>query len=301
MKNRKPLIVGLIGSMSLIAVYFGVVSITGSFSHAITELASIWYWIVLLAAGFGTQLGLFTYMRASIKNTAATVEVATSGGVSAGAMVACCAHHIAELLPILGVSAAALFLAKYQLPFILVGLFSNLIGIAIIISVMQKHGIYPRNRFYERLLKINIRSLRSAIITLSVAVVAFSFLLTALRSDADSSETTQMDFPIAMNDENAITFEARPLAIEFDKPLRIELSIDTHVGALDFDVTDVAVLETDTKTVLEPLSWEGSPPGGHHRSGTLTFPSIPKTTKELRLIIRNVYEIETRTLSWSLQ
>ncbi len=33
----------------------------------------------------------------------------TSGGTSVTAMVACCLHHVTDVLPILGVSAAAEF------------------------------------------------------------------------------------------------------------------------------------------------------------------------------------------------
>lgn len=41
-------------------------------------------------------------------------SVATSGGVSAGSMAACCAHHLADFLPLLGLSGLAAYLASYQ-------------------------------------------------------------------------------------------------------------------------------------------------------------------------------------------
>jgi hypothetical protein len=47
-------------------------------------------------------------------------------------MVACCAHHVSDVLPLLSLSAAATFLAEYRLPFMAAGLVINLIGIGVI-------------------------------------------------------------------------------------------------------------------------------------------------------------------------
>jgi hypothetical protein len=47
-------------------------------------------------------------------------------------MLACCAHHVADLLPLVGLSAAAVFLNQYKTPLLLVGLGMNLAGIMVI-------------------------------------------------------------------------------------------------------------------------------------------------------------------------
>ncbi len=57
-------------------------------------------------------------------------------------MVACCAHHVADVLPLLGLSAAASFLAAYQIPFMLIGLAMNLIGIVVIVRAIRKEQRY---------------------------------------------------------------------------------------------------------------------------------------------------------------
>ena len=62
----------------------------------------------------------------------------TSGGTSVTAMVACCLHHVTDVLPVLGLSAAATFLARYQRPFMLVGLGLNLIGIIVMLIVLYR-------------------------------------------------------------------------------------------------------------------------------------------------------------------
>ncbi len=48
------------------------------------------------------------------------------------AMIACCAHHAADILPILGLSAvagAAGFLAEWRVPLMSLGIVMNLAGI----------------------------------------------------------------------------------------------------------------------------------------------------------------------------
>ena len=67
--------------------------------------------------------------------------MATSGDVSAGSMAACCAHHITDVLPLLGLSGLAAFLASYQVLFILIGVLSNVVGITIMLETIQRHGL----------------------------------------------------------------------------------------------------------------------------------------------------------------
>ena len=59
----------------------------------------------------------------------AKLTTGTSTVASGMAMVACCAHHAVELFPILGLSAAALFLSDYQEQFLIFGVVANLMGI----------------------------------------------------------------------------------------------------------------------------------------------------------------------------
>ncbi|MFZ3080423.1 MAG: hypothetical protein WA109_12145, partial [Bellilinea sp.] len=60
------------------------------------------------------------------------------GATSTVAMVACCAHHAADVLPILGLTAAATFLAEYRTAFMVAGLASNLIGIIVILVTILR-------------------------------------------------------------------------------------------------------------------------------------------------------------------
>jgi hypothetical protein len=58
------------------------------------------------------------------------------GTTSTAAMVACCAHHVTDVLPILGLTAAATFLTKYQTAFMLVGLGTTLVGIVVMLVIL---------------------------------------------------------------------------------------------------------------------------------------------------------------------
>jgi hypothetical protein len=53
-------------------------------------------------------------------------------------MVACCAHHVADVLPVLGLSAAAAFLAQWKVPFLVIGLLMNLAGILVMLRALRR-------------------------------------------------------------------------------------------------------------------------------------------------------------------
>ena len=55
-------------------------------------------------------------------------------------MLACCAHHASDVLPLIGLSGAALFLTDYRVPFMVLGIATNLVGIVVMLRQMRKHG-----------------------------------------------------------------------------------------------------------------------------------------------------------------
>ena len=134
-KKDNSVLYGILAGLGLLIFYLIVVSIFQSIEFAFLSLRSLWYLIFPLAAGFGTQIGLY----ASIKHTAAiTGQVAGTGGVSAGSMVACCSHFLLNVIPIVGASGLALILMSYQKWFLGIGILSNLIGISIMINHKKK-------------------------------------------------------------------------------------------------------------------------------------------------------------------
>src|SRR3989338_8025459 len=76
---------GLSGALFLFFLYFLILTLANSFSHAIEQFRLFWYWLVILAIGFGLQTGLYAYIRLKIREKkvkSAAKEMAVSGGVS---------------------------------------------------------------------------------------------------------------------------------------------------------------------------------------------------------------------------
>lgn len=141
-----PLGAGLAGSLFLTGLYLGLVSWAESFQHALEYL---WHdrWIVTpIILGFGVQTALYTILKKRLfLPVAPTVPsgmmTGASGATSTIAMAACCAHHVADVLPILGLTAAATFLAEYRTAFMLVGLATTLIGIGVMLVILFKERV----------------------------------------------------------------------------------------------------------------------------------------------------------------
>ncbi|MHB1449065.1 MAG: hypothetical protein ACYC6E_13050 [Bellilinea sp.] len=86
--------------------------------------------------------------------------------------------------------------------------------------------------------------------------------------------------------------------------LDFDLVMDTHSVDLSMDLTSLADLTTDKGLTVKPLKWD-APLGGHHVSGTLSFPTTVDGSQlldgasTLTLTIRNV-DAPERTFTWQL-
>lgn len=130
MSTLKPLLFGTVAFIAMLAVYFAVVGLISGLDFTLAQFARFWPFLIPLALGFGIQIGLYTYLRALIgrADTSGRV-VAVSGTTSTAAMVSCCAHYLANVLPMLGVAGFLTLVAQYQIELFWVGLLFNLAGI----------------------------------------------------------------------------------------------------------------------------------------------------------------------------
>lgn len=125
----------LLGIVGIGSFYYLILFlVTWDTKHPLTQFSQFQPWMSLLIFGFGVQTGLYWLMRNGIrfnkqKKSDANMSTGTSGAVSGVAMLACCAHHVVDLMPILGLSAAALFLSQYQEQLLIIGVLSNVFGI----------------------------------------------------------------------------------------------------------------------------------------------------------------------------
>ena len=128
MRSLRPVVVGLVAALGLLGFYLGIITLAQGWGHALQQLGDDRWFVGAIVLGFGTQVGLFVYLK-QLHAHAATSGVAASTGTSAAAMLACCAHHLADLLPIIGLSGAAIFLNAYKTPLLWLGILMNLGGI----------------------------------------------------------------------------------------------------------------------------------------------------------------------------
>lgn len=135
MGKDNSVLYGLFAGIGIVIFYLAVLTIFQDFNFAISNLRSLWYWIFPLAAGFGTQIGLYTSIR---HNALVNSEIAGTGGISAGSMVACCSHFLLNIIPLAGFSGLAIFLMNYQKVFFSVGIISNIVGIGILLNHKRK-------------------------------------------------------------------------------------------------------------------------------------------------------------------
>ena len=132
----------------LLLVYVVTLALLNSLEHVLGEFLLLWPWMTALVLGFAAQVGLFAYARGATRGTGATRAggVLASGGASTLSMVACCAHHVTDVLPLIGLAGAAVFLASYQSLFLLLGVLSNVVGLVYVLGLIRRHGLYPDRR-----------------------------------------------------------------------------------------------------------------------------------------------------------
>lgn len=130
---KKTLIAVGAGSLAgalLLGVYFGMLALVSGWEFTLEQFATFWPFVVSLAAGFGVQAGLYTHLRSITRHGNAAGKVAAvSGGTSTAAMISCCTHYLANVVPILGATGLVALVGQYQVELFWVGLAFNLAGV----------------------------------------------------------------------------------------------------------------------------------------------------------------------------
>lgn len=137
--KTKALFWGIIASLAMTAFYLIIMFLTMTPREVWYNFSEFWYLIAGIIIGFGVQIGLWVFIKnGAVHHRHGAALPGASGAVSGTAMVACCAHHLADILPILGLSGTAIFLTQYQRPFLVIGLSINLLGIAYMFHILGK-------------------------------------------------------------------------------------------------------------------------------------------------------------------
>ena len=150
---------GVAAALALAAVYGVTLSVLNGPTYAWENFLALWYWMTPLVGGFALQVGLFGYSRSLARAGVSphASGVMASGGTSAVSMVACCAHHLTDVLPLVGLAGMTMFLASYQSLFLLAGVLSNGVGLTYLLGEMQKHRLHPPQGVLAALLRWPVR------------------------------------------------------------------------------------------------------------------------------------------------
>lgn len=144
--NPRAYLFGTLAAFGIVGIYLGMNTLTADWYFAKDQFSEYRWWIIALAIGLAVQVTLFAMFRSQIRGMrmrAAKSSIAASGGISVVAMMACCSHYLATLIPVIGVSflsaSAVAGLAQYQPYFFLTGVISSLFGIGLMLRMMVKH------------------------------------------------------------------------------------------------------------------------------------------------------------------
>ncbi len=142
---------GIIATLVLTGLYVGVVASVSGWPAMRSQFLTYWYFLLPLWIGFGLQVGLYVSLRQLLKAQRPSRSlVAATGTSSTAAMLACCTHYLANLVPVLGASGLVVFVSQYQAELFWFALLINAAGI--VLMLIRRHRInqefVPMN--YER-------------------------------------------------------------------------------------------------------------------------------------------------------
>ncbi len=103
------------------------------------------------------------------------------------------------------------------------------------------------------------------------------------------------------NEEGNVSVAVTPVDLVVGKPAKFSVAINNHMISLDFDMSAISRMSDDKGTEYGAPQWDGAAPGGHHRSGTLTFsPSITAGVSKVTVVLKGIGSIPERIFMFSL-
>jgi hypothetical protein len=139
---KNPLVFGTATGILVIIFNISIASIAeGSLKNGYSVFLDNGIFVYLIPLAVGVQMGLFRYHRnLTAENVSGSEKMGMAGSATSSlAMIACCLHHVSDLLPAVGfVLAASSFLTEYKDTIIIIGLLANLAGSAYIARAILK-------------------------------------------------------------------------------------------------------------------------------------------------------------------
>lgn len=150
-----------------------------------------------------------------------------------------------------------------------------------------------------------MRSVIFVLIILAVAILISAWFesSTPIKSGSKTKESSAIvptkkveTFETKTDDSGQVFVDVKPLKTG-KEDWQFEITITTHSGDLSEDLAEVSKIIVDG-VEQAPIKWEGSPPEGHHREGTLSFDGNFVNPKSIKLIIESIGG-EKKEFEWS--
>lgn len=139
---KNPFVFG--STIGILVVFFNISIASlaeGSLKSGYSVFLDNGIFVYLIPLAVGVQMGLFRYHRnMTARNVSGSEKMGMAGSATSSiAMIACCLHHVSDLLPAVGfVLATSSFLTEYKDTIIIIGLLANLAGSAYITRAILK-------------------------------------------------------------------------------------------------------------------------------------------------------------------
>jgi len=129
---KNPYVFGASIGMLVILFNISIASLAeGSLEKGYQQFLTNGIFVYLIPLAVGIQMGLFRYHRnITTGNIAGSEKMGMAGSATSSVtMVACCLHHVSDLLPTIGfILATSSFLIQYKNAIIIIGLLANVAG-----------------------------------------------------------------------------------------------------------------------------------------------------------------------------
>ncbi len=134
---------------------------------------------------------------------------------------------------------------------------------------------------------------RRSIFTLAIGGVSVVF--------ASPLAIAQSSLPARSNGAGGVHVVVKPKSIVASAPWEFDVAIDTHSKPLTDDLTKTAVLIDGAGQRYQPVSWQGDPPGGHHRKGVLRFPAPAEQAASFEIQFEGMGGANIRVFRWTMK
>jgi hypothetical protein len=128
MSTKFPLVAGMVAAIGLLAFYLALITLAEGRDFAARQFRADWPYLIFLMPSFGWVIGMILHAQERVVRHSGVM--AGSTGMSATAVVACCAHFLPTLLPLVGISTLASVLAAWKVPLLLLAIATNLAVVA---------------------------------------------------------------------------------------------------------------------------------------------------------------------------